>query len=217
MNMEANNLSLSLNGSVILRNITFTIPIKSLTTIIGPNGSGKSSLLKVFADEIQNYTGKATKIPLKNITYLPQSLDSPPFLTIYEIVSLGFNGQNMNKKTKLQCAYHLMEICGVDSISAKNIVDVSEGEKQRTWFAFALAQEKNIIMLDEPLSNIDEQGKKTFSKILRGLADEGKTVIVVSHDGDSLEASDHIIYLDEGNISFQGPVSEYRQFLLHHK
>ena len=72
-------------------------------------------------------------------------------------------------------------------------------------------------MLDEPLSNIDEQGKKTFSKILKGLADKGKTVIVVSHDGDSLEASDHIIYLDEGNIYFQGPVSEYREFLLLHK
>jgi len=217
MNIEANKLSLSLNEAGVLNDISFNIPAKSLTTIMGPNGSGKSSLLKVLTNEIQNYTGQITKIPLKVISYLPQSLNSPPFLTIYEIVSLGCNGIKMNKKTKEQHIHHLMNICGVDSLGSKKIIDVSEGEKQRTWIAFALAQQKNAIMLDEPLSNIDEEGKKTFAKILRGLADEGKTVIIVSHDGDSLESSDHIIYLEKGNISFQGPVSEYQQFLLNHR
>ena len=217
MNIEANKLSLSLNEASVLNDISFNIPAKSLTTIMGPNGSGKSSLLKVLTNEIQNYTGQITKIPLKVISYLPQSLNSPPFLTIYEIVSLGCNGIKMNKKTKEQHIHHLMNICGVDSLGSKKIIDVSEGEKQRTWIAFALAQQKNAIMLDEPLSNIDEEGKKTFAKILRGLADEGKTVIIVSHDGDSLESSDHIIYLEKGNISFQGPVSEYQQFLLTHR
>ena len=217
MNIEANKLSLSLNEASVLNDISFNIPAKSLTTIMGPNGSGKSSLLKVLTNEIQNYTGQITKIPLKVISYLPQSLNSPPFLTIYEIVSLGCHGIKMNKKTKEQHIHHLMNICGVDSLGSKKIIDVSEGEKQRTWIAFALAQQKNAIMLDEPLSNIDEEGKKTFAKILRGLADEGKTVIIVSHDGDSLESSDHIIYLEQGNISFQGPVSEYQQFLLIHR
>ena len=217
MNIEAHKLSLSLNGKVILNNVTFNIPGESLITIIGPNGSGKSSLLKVLTDEIQNYTGQITKIPAKAIAYLPQSLESPPFLTIYEIVSLGFNGQKINKKTKEQHIDHLMKICGVSSLGTKNIIDVSEGEKQRTWIAFTLAQQKNIIMLDEPLSNIDEQGKKTFAKILREIADEGKTVITISHDGDFLESSDHIIYIEKGTISFQGPVSEYQQFLLLHR
>ena len=76
-----------------------------------------------------------------------------------------------------------------ESLRTRNIIDVSEGEKQRTWLAFSLAQQKNIIMWDEPLSKIDDHGKRFFAKLIRSLADEGKTVVTVSHDNESIEST----------------------------
>ena len=105
-----------------------------------------------------------------------------------------------------------MKICGIESLRTKNIIDVSEGEKQRTWLAFSLAQQKNIIMWDEPLSKIDDHGKRFFAKLIRSLADEGKTVVTVSHDNESIEYSDHIIFLEKGNLLFQGSATEYKEF-----
>ena len=212
MNIETTKLTLYLNGSTVLNDVSLNIPNESVTTIVGPNGSGKSSLLEVFTGELGNFVGKLTKISRESISYLPQSLDSPPFLTLNEIISLGFYGQRIDKKIKDQHIERLMKICGIESLRTRNIIDVSEGEKQRTWLAFSLAQQKNIIMWDEPLSKIDDHGKRFFAKLIRSLADEGKTVITVSHDNESIEYSDHIIFLEKGNLLFQGSVTEYQDF-----
>ena len=213
MNIEATKLTLYLHGAAVLNDISLNIPNESLTTIVGPNGSGKSSLLGVLAGELRSFRGKITEIPPKSISYLPQSLDSPPFLTIKEVISLGFYGQRIDKKIKDLHIKRLIETCGIESLGTKNIIDVSEGEKQRTWLAFALAQQKNIIMWDEPLSNIDDDGKSIFAKLIRNLADEGKTIVNVSHDSESIEYSDHIIYLEKGKTVFQGSVTDYQAFL----
>ena len=149
---------------------------------------------------------------IRDRSYLPQSLESPPFLTLNEIISLGFYGQRIDKKIKDQHIKRLMKICGIESLRTRNIIDVSEGEKQRTWLAFSLAQQKNIIMWDEPLSKIDDHGKRFFAKLIRSLADEGKTVVTVSHDNESIEYSDHIIFLEKGNLLFQGSATEYKEF-----
>ena len=100
MNIETTKLTLYLNGTIVMNDVSLNIPNASVTSIVGPNGSGKSSLLEVFTGELGNFVGKLTKIPRESISYLPQSLDSPPFLTLNEIISLGFYGQRIDKKIK---------------------------------------------------------------------------------------------------------------------
>ena len=104
-----------------------------------------------------------------------------------------------------------MRLCDVEHIKDVMFDDVSAGEMQRTWLAFALAQSTELVLLDEPLSAIDKPSKRTFFKILRDLADQKKTIVLVTHDIDlAKEFGDHLISIEYGKVSFDGSPSEFQ-------
>ena len=90
MTITIKNLTVELEDIKILHNISIQIPIKSFTCILGENGAGKSTLLRVIANDISDYFGFISIIKETDLVYLPQNIESPPFLTVSEIVSLGF-------------------------------------------------------------------------------------------------------------------------------
>ncbi len=211
MNISLKDIRLVKGAVEVLKGISFSIPSDSLTCIVGPNGSGKSSVLEIISNNIDDYTGFVTPIDHDQITYLPQTLVPPPFLSTIEVVDLGFYKGKVPKHLRCVNTIELMRLCDVEHIKDVMFDDVSAGEMQRTWLAFALAQSTELVLLDEPLSAIDKPSKRTFFKILRDLADQKKTLVLVTHDIDlAKEFGDHLISIEYGKVSFDGSPSEFQ-------
>lgn len=211
MNIIADNLSLVVDDIHILKEISFTIPDARFTCVVGPNGSGKSSILRTIAKDITDYLGFVTDIEHDDMTYLPQDLDVPPFLSTFEIVNLGFYGRTLRVEEQNRAAEELLETCGIVHIKDQPFTSVSVGERQRTWLAFALAQSKELILMDEPLASIDLPTRRSFFKLLSSVVHQGKTLVLVTHDIDlAVEYSDHLICVREGEKLFDGSPSQYQ-------
>ena len=208
MNIEIKEISIQINETMILDKVSCDISNDDFTCLVGPNGSGKSTLVKSIVGEITDYQGDISNVDVTEICYLPQDIEAPPFLTVKEICKLGFY-KNSNEVDKDVFLDSLLDTCGISSISKSSFTDISTGEKQRTWLAFALAQGKDLIIMDEPLSSIDSDSRETFYSLLRDICDMGKTLLVITHDIDmARKYSDSLIVLSEGRVSFSGPTTE---------
>lgn len=208
MNIEIKEISIQINETVILDKVSCDISNDEFTCLVGPNGSGKSTLVKSIVGEITDYQGTISHIDVTEICYLPQDIEDPPFLTVEEICKLGFykNSIEVDKDIVLES---LLDTCGISSVSKSSFTDISTGEKQRAWLAFALAQGKDLIIMDEPLSSIDSDSRETFYSLLRDICDMGKTLLVITHDMDmARQYSDSLIVLSKGRVSFSGPTTE---------
>ena len=208
MNIEIKEIPIQINETMILDKVSCDISNDEFTCLVGPNGSGKSTLVKSIVGEITDYQGDISNVDVTEICYLPQDIEDPPFLTVKEICKLGFY-KNSNEVDKDVFLDSLLDTCGISSISKSSFTDISTGEKQRTWLAFALAQGKDLIIMDEPLSSIDSDSRETFYSLLRDICDMGKTLLVITHDIDmARKYSDSLIVLSEGRVSFSGPTTE---------
>lgn len=208
MNIEIKEISIQINETMILDKVSCDISNDEFTCLVGPNGSGKSTLVKSIVGEITDYQGDISNVDVTEICYLPQDIEDPPFLTVKEICKLGFY-KNSNEVDKDVFLESLLDTCGISSISKSSFTDISTGEKQRAWLAFALAQGKDLIIMDEPLSSIDSDSRETFYSLLRDICDMGKTLLVITHDIDmARKYSDSLIVLSEGRVSFSGPTTE---------
>ena len=208
MNIEIKEISIQINETMILDKVSCDISNDEFTCLVGPNGSGKSTLVKSIVGEITDYQGDISNVDVTEICYLPQDIEDPPFLTVKEICKLGFY-KNSNEVDKDVFLDSLLDTCGISSISKSSFTDISTGEKQRTWLAFALAQGKDLIIMDEPLSSIDSDSRETFYSLLKDICDMGKTLLVITHDIDmARKYSDSLIVLSKGRVSFSGPTTE---------
>jgi len=209
MKLIVDKLGLQINGIDILTDISFEIQNNSFTCIIGANGAGKSSILKIMTNQLKNYSGSIPNLDISEIAYLPQNLAAPPFLNVYGVATLGLYNSKVSYKEKNDMTLGLLHFCGVKSIKNKLFTDISSGEKQRTWLAFALAQSKEIIIMDEPFSEIDLLGREKFFSLLKDIS-QRKTLIIVTHDIEmAIKYSGHIISLKEGCKSFDGLPSDF--------
>jgi ABC-type cobalamin/Fe3+-siderophores transport system ATPase subunit len=146
------------------------------------------------------------------VAYLPQNLEAPPFLNIMEVTYLGFYANKMSHEEKMRAANALLEQCGIVAIQDRRFTDVSAGERQRTWLAFALAQSKDVILMDEPLSSIDIPSRKSFYRLLQEIVLTAKTIVVVTHDIDmAILYSSRIIGLEKGVKTFEGDPLLFQQ------
>ena len=214
MNITADHLTLVVDKIQVLKEVSFTIPDARFTCIVGPNGSGKSSILRVIARDLAGYSGFVTDIGHDEMTYLPQDLDIPAFLSAFEIVNLGFYGRRLRGDQQNKAAEALLEICGISHIKDQAFTNVSAGERQRTWLAFALAQSKELILMDEPLAAIDPPARRSFFKLLRSVVDQGKTLVLVTHEIDlAIEYGDHLISMRKGKNLFDGNPSQYKSLI----
>ena len=213
MEINADSLSIEIDGTEIILNVSFDIPDKSFTCIVGPNGSGKSTILKAISREIRSYHGYISEVRLDELSYLPQNLESPPFLTVFDVVRTGFYDKTMGNEEELASTDDLLRQCGVHSVKQRTFADISAGEQQRVWLAFVIAQSRDLILMDEPLSSVDLLSRRGFYRLLMDISGNGKTLIVVTHDLEmAVEYGHHIIYLDQGIKKFEGDPESFRQW-----
>lgn len=162
-----------------------------ITAIVGPNGAGKSTLVKAVMGIIQPISGTVqimTPKGIGDIAYVPQSgsVDWDFPATVEDIVLMGRYGHlgwfKRPSKHDEDIALAMIEKVGMSDFKHRQIRQLSGGQQQRVFLARALAQEAEIYILDEPLKGVDAKTEAILMKLLRELANEGKTVIAVHHD-----------------------------------
>lgn len=179
--IHVDNLGVTLNDQVVLDDLSFCIHSGEFIGLIGPNGAGKTTLLKVILGIVQQTTGKVAK-PQGVIGYIPQrgvSHESQIPISVLEVVKLGSRG---NQTIALKA---LSEV-SMEKSANKRINELSGGQQQRVLIAKALASNPSMLILDEPTTGIDERSQAEFYIILSKLRDKGITVVMVSHDIDTV-------------------------------
>jgi iron complex transport system ATP-binding protein len=208
--------------TAILNDINLTIAAAKITSIIGPNGCGKSTLLKTMGRIIPQRRGKVylhgqelsrftTMQVARHLAILPQHPQAPPGLKGEELVAFG-RFPHRQKLSRLsaqdkEAIARAMELTQVTSLRERPIGSLSGGERQRFWLAMALAQETEILLLDEPTTYLDIAQQLEMLKIVRRLNQERQcTILMVLHDINQAAAfSDAIVAMKEGAIIATGP------------
>jgi iron complex transport system ATP-binding protein len=211
------DLKVNYGEHTIVKNLSINIPDKSITAIIGPNGCGKSTLLKAITRIISHQSGsvildgedisnKSTKNLAKKIAILPQTPESANGLTVGELVSYGRfpyqKGFGLLTKKDYEAIDWALEVTGTIEYKYRSIDSLSGGQRQRVWIAMALAQETDIIFLDEPTTYLDIAHQLEVLELLQKLnKQQERTIVMVLHDlNQAARYADYIIALKNGKI-----------------
>ncbi|MDV2884898.1 ABC transporter ATP-binding protein [Alkalihalophilus pseudofirmus] len=215
------DLRIGYGENVIVKNLSINIPDGKITTIIGPNGCGKSTLLKAITRVISSQSGnvildgesiftKDTKALAKQMATLPQTPESASGLTVGELVSYGRfpyqKGFGRLSKRDIEVIDWALSVTGTLEYKYRSVDALSGGQRQRVWIAMALAQETEIIFLDEPTTYLDMAHQLEVLELLQRLNhEEGRTIVMVLHDlNQAARFADHIIALKDGGIIQSG-------------
>ncbi len=221
-------LNIGYGENSIIKNISIQIPDQQITTIIGPNGCGKSTLLKAMTRIISYQSGAVildgkkiaeenTQDLARKLAILPQNPDSAKGLTVGELVSYGRfpyqNGFGRLTKRDYEVIEWALEVTGTIDYKYRNVDSLSGGQRQRVWIAMALAQETDIIFLDEPTTYLDMAHQLEVLELLKKLnIEQNRTIIMVLHDiNQAARFSDFIIALKDGKIVKAGSSEEVVQ------
>lgn len=213
------------SNALIIEELSLSIPKNKITTIIGPNGCGKSTLLKAIARILKMKSGAVyldgnaihrldTKEVAKKMAILPQTANAPGGLKVYELVSYGrFPHQKRLgalKKEDYAAIDRAIEVTGLNEFKNRPIEALSGGQRQRVWIAMALAQETEILVLDEPTTYLDMAHQLDILLLLKRLnEEEGRTIIMVLHDlNHASRFSDYMIAMKGGELITEGSPAE---------
>ena len=204
----------------VLDNFNLSIEKGKMTAFVGPNGAGKSTLIKAILEFVKPITGSITingkkyAQEKKKIAYVPQrgSVDWDFPTTLYDVVEMGSYGRvgflkRVPKSEKKRVMEAIEKVDMIEYID-RQISQLSGGQQQRVFIARALVQDAEIYLLDEPFQGIDKKTEGSIVKILKGLREEGKTVIVVHHDLQTVpEYFDEVVLINRKVIA-SGKVNE---------
>lgn len=193
---------------------SFTIPGGALTAIIGPNGSGKSTLLHAVAGLITPARGTLELVGpdggAPRISYVLQRVDLPVGvpLSVRETVGMGRYGslgwwRRFRGEDRERVAWAMAEL-DVTHLARRHLTELSGGQRQRVHVAQGIAQDHDVLLLDEPLTGLDLVSAQTIDHIVHA---ERHAVILTTHDLDEARAADHVILMS-GRVVASGPPAE---------
>lgn len=192
--VEVNDLTVAYHKKPVLTNVSFQVPEGKLIGIIGPNGAGKSTLIKAILGLVPTATGdvriygKKYRVKDRIVGYVPQrgSVDWDFPTNALDVVLMGRYGHigwfRWPRKKDKQIAYECLEKVGMEKFANRQISQLSGGQQQRVFLARALAQDAKIYFMDEPFAGVDAKTERAIITLLYELNRQGKTVLVVHHD-----------------------------------
>lgn len=211
--IEIKNLTVAYGENIALEDLNLNIEVGSLMTLVGPNGAGKSTLIKTILKFLKQITGEI-KINAKTLAYVPQrnSVDWDFPTTLFDVVEMGCYGRvglfkRVSKEEK-QKVLKAIEQVGMLEFKDRQISELSGGQQQRAFIARALVQEADIYLMDEPFQGVDSTTEKSIVEILKQLKAEGKTIIVVHHDLQTVPTYFESVALINKTVIVSGKVSE---------
>ena len=211
MQVTFENVNMAFDKNTVLDNINFNIPENELVTILGPSGCGKSTTLMLISGLIFPSNGKiyfgdkdVTKIDAvdRKVGMVFQNYALYPHLTVSENIQFPLKMEKMKKKERQERALELARLVKIEDQIDKKPGELSGGQQQRVAIARALAKEPSLLLMDEPLSNLDARLRIEMREEIRRIQQEtGVTTVFVTHDQEeALSISDHIMVLNEGYI-----------------
>ena len=211
--IEIKNLTVAYGENIALEDLNLNIEVGSLMALVGPNGAGKSTLIKAILKFLKQITGEI-KINAKTLAYVPQrnSVDWDFPTTLFDVVEMGCYGRvglfKRVSKGEKQKVLKAIEQVGMLEFKDRQISELSGGQQQRAFIARALVQEADIYLMDEPFQGVDSTTEKSIVEILKQLKAEGKTIIVVHHDLQTVPAYFESVALINKTVIVSGKVSE---------
>ncbi|WP_018395007.1 ABC transporter ATP-binding protein [Bacillus sp. 37MA] len=223
--LYTDDLQISYGERLIIKDLNIQIPDKKITTIIGSNGCGKSTLLKAMTRIIPYQSGtvildgehiskESTKRLAKKMAILPQTPESASGLTVGELISYGRfpyqKGFGRLTKKDYEIIDWALEVTGTHDFKFRPVDALSGGQRQRVWIAMALAQETEMIFLDEPTTYLDMAHQLEVLELLQKLnVEQERTIVMVLHDlNQAARFADFIIALKDGEIVKAGVCEE---------
>ena len=223
--MEIKHLFFSYGKNMVIKDLNLKIEKGKITTLLGANGCGKSTLFKLITRVEKPKMGLITldgkniknierKEFAKKVAIVRQKNQISGDIRVEELVSYGRNPYlgfmqkpNQDDREKIEQA---IEVCGLEKIRNEKVNSLSGGQVQRAWIAMAIAQDSEILLLDEPTTYLDIKYQVEILKLVKDLNKNlGKTIIMVLHDiNQSIEYSDTIVGIMKGKIEFQGKAKE---------
>ncbi len=215
--VETVGLTVSYHHQPVLRELTVAIAARQLVAVIGPNGAGKSTFLKAILGLIHldagaiRILGEPVSTSRGKIAYVPQTetVDWDFPVTAGEVVlmgrypRLGLIGRLSPEDHRIVA--ECLDMVGMTSFTDRHIRQLSGGQQQRIFIARALAQQADILLLDEPFTGVDARTEAAIFLLMDKLTEEGKTLIVVIHDLSALKRFDSVMMLNRSLVAY-GPV-----------
>lgn len=220
--VEVEDLTVAYDARPVLWDIDLKIPQGQLMAVVGPNGAGKTTLIKAMLGLLKPVTGAVRFLDgssnirdLKNqIGYVPQSgsVDWDFPATVLDVVLMGCYGKlgwiRRPHKAGMELARQTLAKVGMQDYANRQISQLSGGQQQRVFLARALAQEAKVYFMDEPFKGVDAQTERAIIALLKDLKEQGKTVVVVHHDLQTVPDYFDWVTLINLRVVACGPVEE---------
>lgn len=223
--LTTRNLTLAYDRATIIKDLNLEIPAHQITALVGANGCGKSTLLKGLARLLKPQSGmvyldgvaiakRSTKDIAKQLGLLPQSPVAPEGLTVRELVAQGrYPHQSWFQQwsdADEQFTEQALATTGMSNMGDRPLDSLSGGQRQRAWIAMALAQNTEILLLDEPTTFLDLAHQIEVLDLLYDLNQtQGRTIVMVLHDlNQACRYADYLVAMRRGHIYAQGHPSE---------
>ncbi|MBT2473157.1 ABC transporter ATP-binding protein [Microbacterium sp. ISL-103] len=222
--LTAESVTLAYGDRTIIDGLDLAIAPGKITTIVGANGCGKSTLLRSLARLLSPTAGqivldgksvhaRPTKEVARILGLLPQSPVAPEGIAVADLVG---RGRHPHQKMLARWSAHDYEVVadalaatGTTDLADRSVDELSGGQRQRVWIAMALAQETDILLLDEPTAALDLKHHEDVMRLIRAQADAGIAVAIVLHDlNAALAHADRVTLLSEGRVAATGAAAD---------
>ena len=212
--LDVNKLTVELSGHVVLKDVTFHLHTGERVALVGPNGAGKSTLFKVIVGVLPVTSGEVNVFGTTSgrhhcIAFIPQrsQVDWHFPVNVFDVVMMGRTAKmkpfSLPGKDHQAVVRHALETVGMQDLANRQIGQLSGGQQQRMFIARALAQEAELMLMDEPLSGLDDPSQESLLQLMEKLEKEKVTIMVATHDLD--QAAQHfnrILLLNQRLIRF---------------
>lgn len=222
--LRAEHVTLAYDRTDVVHDLSVTIPRASFTVIIGPNGCGKSTLLRALARTLRPRTGEVlldgeplarlrSRDVARRLALLPQSPLAPEAITVGDLVARGrYPHQGLLRQwsaadaTAVTDAMHATE---VTELRDRLVSTLSGGQRQRVWLAMALAQQTDLLLLDEPTTFLDIAHQFEVMDLCARLHEDGRTLVAVLHDlNQAARYATHLVAMKDGRVVAEGTPAE---------